>query len=426
MKIESIHGREILDSRGRPTVEVEVSVRGGTHGRAGVPSGASTGQHEAIELRDTRRKRYGGAGVLTAVANVNRKIAPHLVGMDVRKQADIDRVMIDLDGTANKSRLGANAIVGVSLAVARAAAAYKKQPLFRSIGGARANTLPVPMMNIINGGVHADNRLDFQEFMIVPLGARRFSDALRMGSEVFHALKAVLKARRLSTNVGDEGGFAPQLKSHDDAIGVILEAIRKAGYKPGTHVALALDPASSEFYEHGVYYLRKSDRSKLSAKQMVRLYARLVRKYPIVAIEDGLAEDDWDGWRLLTDDLGSKIQLVGDDIFVTNPERIRRGIREGVANSILVKVNQIGTLTETVKAIRIARRAGYPSVISHRSGETEDSSIADLAVAMNTGQIKTGSVSRGERTAKYNRLLRIEEMLGKRARFAGRSAFRRR
>jgi len=426
MKIESIHGREILDSRGRPTVEVEVSVRGGTHGRAGVPSGASTGRHEAIELRDTRRKRYGGAGVLTAVANVNRKIAPHLVGMDVRKQADIDRVMIDLDGTANKSRLGANAIVGVSLAVARAAAAYKKQPLFRSIGGARANTLPVPIMNIINGGVYADNRLDFQEFMIVPLGARRFSDALRMGSEVFHALKAVLKARRLSTNVGDEGGFAPQLKSHDDAIGVILEAIRKAGYKPGTHVALALDPASSEFYEHGVYYLRKSDRSKLSAKQMVRLYARLVRKYPIVSIEDGLAEDDWDGWRLLTDDLGSKIQLVGDDIFVTNPERIRRGIREGVANSILVKVNQIGTLTETVKAIRIARRAGYPSVISHRSGETEDSSIADLAVAMNTGQIKTGSVSRGERTAKYNRLLRIEEMLGKRARFAGRSAFRRR
>ncbi len=426
MKIESVHAREILDSRGKPTVEVDVTVRGGAKGRACVPSGASTGRHEALELRDTRRARYGGAGVLTAVGNVNNKLAKRLIGFDVRKQAEIDGVMVALDGTPNKAKLGANAILGVSLAVAHAAAAYQKLPLYRSIGGPRANTLPVPLMNIINGGAHADNRLDFQEFMIVPHGARRFSDALRIGAEVFHALKSVLKEQRLSTNVGDEGGFAPGLKSNEDAIRIILVAIGRAGYKPGTQVSLALDAASSEFYERGKYYFRKSDRSKLSAKQMVGLYARLCKKYPIVSIEDGLAEDDWEGWQLLTEVLGRKVQLVGDDLFVTNPNRLKRGVREKSANSILVKLNQIGTLTETLDAIRIAKRAKFTSVISHRSGETEDATIADLAVATNAGQIKTGSLSRGERTAKYNQLLRIEEELGKRAKFAGKSPFRRR
>jgi len=426
MRIQSVHAREILDSRGNPTVECEVTVRGGAYGRACVPSGASTGQHEVLELRDVRSKRYGGKGVLRAVANVNERIARCLIGMDVRRQAEIDRAMIELDGTPNKAKLGANAIVGVSLAVAHAAAAHAGLSLYRSIGGSRARTLPVPLMNIINGGSHADNRLDFQEFMIVPLGLPSFREALRAGAEVFHALKSVLKARRLSTNVGDEGGFAPNLKSNEEAIEVILEAIHTAGYKPGRQVALALDPAASEFYDRGTYYFKKSDKRRLSSREMVRLYARLVKRYPIVSIEDGLAEDDWDGWVALNDALGRKIQLVGDDLFVTNTARLRRGIRLGAANSILVKVNQIGSLTETLDAIRTARRAGFTTVISHRSGETEDATIADLAVAVNAGQIKTGSLSRGERTAKYNQLLRIEEELGRRALFPGRKAFRRR
>ncbi len=426
MRIESIHAREILDSRGNPTVEVDVRVRGGVIGRAAVPSGASTGQHEALELRDTRRKRFGGKGVLQAVTNVNEVIAPELVGLDVRKQAEIDARMIELDGTPNKSRLGANAILGVSLAVARAAAAYRKEPLYRSIGGARAKVLPVPLMNVINGGVHADNRLDFQEFMIVPHGFATYRDALRAAAEVFQQLKKVLKERRLNTNVGDEGGFAPQIDNNDDAISFILEAVERAGYKPGRHIALALDPAASELFDGRQYRFRKSRGKSLTPAQMVALYERLVRRYPIVSIEDGLAEDDWDGWRRLTARLGKKVQLVGDDIFVTNPERLRRGIREGVGNSILIKVNQIGTLSETLKTIRLAHRAGYTTVISHRSGETEDTTIADLAVAVGAGQIKTGSVSRGERTAKYNRLLRIEEELGRRAVYPGRSVFVRR
>ncbi len=426
MRIESVRAREILDSRGNPTVEVDVRVRGGILGRAAVPSGASTGQHEALELRDKRKRRFGGKGVQQAVANVNQLIAPELLGFDVRRQADIDAAMIALDGTPNKERFGANAIVGASLAVAHAAAAYQKLPLYRSIGGPRAKILPVPQMNIINGGAHADNGLDFQEFMIVPHGFRSFAEALRAGAEVFHNLKAVLKERRLSTNVGDEGGFAPQLKSNDEAIGAVLEAIDRAGYKAGRHVSLALDPAASEFFTDGRYYFRKSTRKKLSPAQMVALYERLTRRYPIVSIEDGLAEDDWDGWRRLTARLGRKLQLVGDDIFVTNSQRLRRGIREGVANSILIKVNQIGSLSETLKTIRMAHRAGYTTVISHRSGETEDTSIADLAVAVGAGQIKTGSCSRGERTAKYNRLLRIEEELGRRAIYPGRKAFRRR
>ncbi len=423
MRIQSVHAREILDSRGNPTLEAEVTVSGGAFGRACVPSGASTGQHEALELRDGVKKRYGGKGVEKAVANVNDKIAPAIAGMDVRLQKDIDERMLALDGTPNKAVLGANAILAASLAVAHAAAAYKGESLYRSIGGARARTLPVPLMNIINGGAHADNRLDFQEFMIVPHGVRRFSDALRVGVEVFHALKRVLKSRRLSTNVGDEGGFAPNLKSNDEAIGVILEAITDAGYKPGRHVSLALDSAASEFYEDGRYVFKKSDRSKLTPAQMVRLYERLVHKYPIISIEDGLAEDDWDGWVKLTARLGRKVQLVGDDLYVTNAERLKRGIAAGATNSILIKVNQIGSLTETLHTIRTARRAGYTTVISHRSGETEDATIADLAVAVNAGQIKTGSVSRGERTAKYNQLLRIEEELGKRAIYPGRKAF---
>ncbi len=425
MRIAKVKAREILDSRGNPTVEVDVTVRGGAVGRACVPSGASTGQHEALELRDTRRKRYGGKGVLGVVENVEKIIAPAVTGMDVRKQKDIDAAMIALDGTPNKSRLGANAILGVSLAVAQAGAAYSGSSLYRYIGGARAKTLPVPLMNIVNGGAHADNRLDFQEFMIVPLGTKRFADALRMGAEVFHSLKKVLKSRRLSTNVGDEGGFAPNLSSNDEAIEVVLEAIVAAGYKPGRHVALALDCAASEFFEKGVYHFKKSDRRKLTSKQMIALYRRLVKKYPIVSIEDGLDEDDWEGWRMLTAELGRKVQLVGDDLFVTNTSRLRRGIREGVGNSILIKVNQIGSLTETIQAVRTASRAGYTSVISHRSGETEDTTIADLAVATNAGQIKTGSLSRGERTAKYNQLLRIEEELGRRAVYAGRAAFKR-
>ncbi|RMF21930.1 MAG: phosphopyruvate hydratase [Deltaproteobacteria bacterium] len=426
MRIESVRAREILDSRGNPTVEVDVRVRGGVLGRAAVPSGASTGQHEALELRDARRRRFGGKGVLKAVANVNEIIAPELVGLDVRKQAEIDALMIELDGTPNKAKLGANAILGVSLAVAHAAATYQKKPLYRAIGGARAKILPVPLMNVLNGGAHADNRLDFQEFMIVPAGLPTFAEALRVAAEVFQTLKKVLKERRLSTNVGDEGGFAPQVRDNDEALRLILEAVERAGYKPGRHVFLALDPAASEFFERGSYRFRKSRGKTLSSAQMVALYERLVRRYPIVSIEDGLAEDDWDGWRRLTARLGKKVQLVGDDIFVTNPERLRRGIREGIGNSILIKVNQIGSLTETLKTIRMAHRAGYTTVISHRSGETEDTTIADLAVAVGAGQIKTGSVSRSERTAKYNRLLRIEEELGRRAVYPGRKVFRRR
>ncbi len=426
MRIESVRAREILDSRGNPTIEVDVRVRGGAFGRAAVPSGASTGQHEALELRDTRRRRFGGKGVQKAVANVNEIIAPELIGLDVRRQAEIDALMIELDGTPNKSKLGANAILGVSLAVAHAAAVYEKKPLYRSIGGVRAKILPVPLMNVLNGGAHADNRLAFQEFMIVPAGLPTFAEALRVAAEVFQTLKKVLKERRLSTNVGDEGGFAPQVRDNDEAIRLILEAIDRAGYKPGRHVSIALDPAASEFFERGSYRFRKSRGKTLSSAQMVALYERLVRRYPIVSIEDGLAEDDWDGWRRLTARLGKKVQLVGDDIFVTNPQRLRRGIREGVGNSILIKVNQIGSLSETLKTIRMAHRAGYTTVISHRSGETEDTTIADLAVAVGAGQIKTGSVSRGERTAKYNRLLRIEEELGRRAVYPGRKVFRRR
>ncbi len=424
MRIEHVHAREVLDSRGNPTVEVEVGVRGGAMGTAIVPSGASTGIHEALELRDGNPRRYGGKGVRKAVKNVNDRIAPKLLGEDVRRQADIDAVMLDLDGTPNKARLGANAILGVSLAAAHAAAAYGKMPLYRSIGGPRARTLPVPLMNIINGGAHADNKLDFQEFMIVPHGRPSFSEALRAGTEVFHALKAVLKADKMSTNVGDEGGFAPGLRSNDDAIQAILKAVKNAGYKAGTHIALALDCASSEFYDKGKYRFVKSGGGAQTSAQMVRLYERLVKRYPIVSIEDGLDEDDWDGWEKLTARIGKKVQLVGDDLFVTNPVRLRRGIKEGVANSILVKVNQIGSLTETLQAVRMAHRAGYTTVMSHRSGETEDTTIADLAVAVNAGQIKTGSLSRGERTAKYNRLLRIEEELGKRAVYPKRRAFR--
>jgi len=426
MKIQSVHAREVLDSRGNPTVEVEVKVRGGAHGRASVPSGASTGQHEALELRDARKRRYGGKGVLKAVENVNRVLGPAVKGMDVRRQADIDGRMLALDGTPNKGKLGANAILGVSLAVAHAAAAAADVPLFRSIGGAKARTLPVPLMNIINGGAHADNRLDFQEFMIVPHGARTFAEALRAGAEVFHALKSVLKKRGLSTNVGDEGGFAPDLSSNEEAIEVVLQAIEQAGYRPGRQVSLALDCAATEFYEVGSYRFKKAGGDELTTEKLIDFYARLVAAYPIISIEDGLAEDDWEGWRALTSRLGKKVQLVGDDLFVTNSSRLKRGIEMGVANSILVKVNQIGSLTETLDAIKTAQDAGYTTVISHRSGETEDTTIADLAVACNAGQIKTGSLSRGERTAKYNQLLRIEETLGTRAVYPGKSAFKKR
>jgi enolase len=417
--------REILDSRGNPTVEVDVHLSEGAVGRAAVPSGASTGEHEAVELRDGQR-RYLGKGVRKAVRHVNETIAPRLRGRDAENQEAIDRLMIDLDGTANKRRLGANAILGVSLAVAKAAAAAAGEPLFRYLGGRRATTLPVPMLNILNGGVHADNSVDLQEFMVAPVGAARFSEALRMGAEVFHTLKQVLTERGFGTGVGDEGGFAPLLPSNQDAIEVILQAIERAGYAPGRQIAIALDPASSEFYEDGAYVFRKSDGSKRSSSGMTDFYAGWAARYPIVSIEDGLAEDDWEGWENLTSRLGSKLQLVGDDLFVTNPERLRRGIDLGVANSILIKLNQIGTLTETLETVRLAGQAGYTTVISHRSGETEDATIADLAVAVNAGQIKTGSACRGERTAKYNQLLRIEETLGRRAEYPGRAAFARR
>jgi len=424
VKIRQIVAREILDSRGNPTVEVDVRLAGGELGRAAVPSGASTGEHEALELRDGKR-RYLGKGVTKAVGNVNKMIAPALKGRDPRRQEAIDGLLLDLDGTPTKRKLGANAILGVSLAVARAAANAAGEPLFRYLGGKQAVTLPVPMMNILNGGAHADSSVDLQEFMVMPVGGRTFAEALRIGTEVFHTLKKVLKERGYGTAVGDEGGFAPSLRSNQEAVELILEAIELAGYKAGRQVALALDPAASEFYEDGAYVFRKSDGSRRTSAEMIDFYADWSQRYPIVSIEDGLAEDDWGGWRDLTTRLGRKQQLVGDDLFVTNPSRLRRGIEGGVANSILIKLNQIGTLTETLETIRMAKAAGYTTVISHRSGETEDSTIADLAVAVNAGQIKTGSASRGERTAKYNQLLRIEEMLGKRAEFPGRAALRR-
>jgi len=418
-QIQQIRAREILDSRGNPTVEAEVTLGGGANGRAAVPSGASTGEHEAVELRDGDKQRYLGKGVLKAVENVNGEIAEALAGADAADQRALDKKMIALDGTENKGRLGANAILAVSMAAARASAAAFSLPLYRYLGGAGANLLPVPMMNILNGGAHADNNVDFQEFMVMPVGAESFSEALRWGVEVFHTLKGVLKKRGYNTAVGDEGGFAPSLKSNVEAIEVILEAIQQAGYKPGDEIAIALDPAASEFYQDGKYVFKKSDKSARSSEDMVRHWAKWAHDYPIVSIEDGLAEDDWHGWQMLTKELGGKIQLVGDDIFVTNIQIFGEGIGKGIANSILIKLNQIGTVSETLDAIDLARRNGYTSVISHRSGETEDTFIADLAVATGAGQIKTGSASRTDRIAKYNQLLRIEEELGDTARFLG-------
>ena len=421
--IESLQGREVLDSRGNPTVEAEVRLSGGALGRAAVPSGASTGEHEAVELRDGDARRYLGKGVRKAVENINGPIQKAAVGLNATDQALLDRRLIELDGTPNKSRLGANALLAVSLAAARAVAEALKLPLYRYLGGVHATLLPVPMMNVINGGAHADNNVDFQEFMLVPLGAPRFSEALRLGVETFHRLKKVLGKRGYNTAVGDEGGFAPHLKSNVEALEVLLEAIQAAGYRPGQDIAIALDPAASEFFEKGQYVFKKSDKSRKTSEQMVEFWADWAARYPIVSLEDGLAEDDWAGWKLLTERLGSKLQLVGDDLFVTNTERLARGIQQGVANSILIKVNQIGTLTETLEAIELARRNGYTAVVSHRSGETEDTFIADLVVATGAGQIKTGSASRTDRIAKYNQLLRIEEALGAEARFLGRSAF---
>jgi enolase len=420
-EIAQIHAREILDSRGNPTVEADVVLDGGATGRAAVPSGASTGEHEAVELRDGDKSHYLGKGVLQAVENVESILAPELTGMDAANQRLIDATMISLDGTENKSRIGANAILAVSMACARASAAAVKLPLYRYLGGVNACILPTPMMNIINGGAHADNNVDFQEFMVMPVGAERFSDALRWGVEVFHTLKSVLKKKGYNTAVGDEGGFAPSLKSNVEAIEVILEAIEQAGFKVGEDIALALDPASSEFFDKssGNYIFKKSDQSEKSSEEMVNFYADWVRQYPIISIEDGLAEDDWKGWQLLTEKLGGRVQLVGDDIFVTNTERLQRGIDEGAGNSILIKLNQIGTVSETLETIELARRYGYTSIISHRSGETEDAFIADLAVATGAGQIKTGSASRTDRIAKYNQLLRIEEELGQAAEFLG-------
>jgi len=417
--IGDIHAREVLDSRGNPTVEAEVQLSNGAVGRAIVPSGASTGEHEAVELRDGDSRRYFGKGVLKAVENVNGEIANALANMDASQQRVIDQKLIELDGTENKARLGANAILAVSMAVARAAAAEYQLPLYRYLGGDAVNLLPVPMMNILNGGAHADNNVDFQEFMVMPVGAEMFSDALRWGVEVFHTLKGVLRKRGYNTAVGDEGGFAPSVKSNVEAIELVLEAIQQAGYKPGDEIAIALDPAASELYQDGKYVFKKSDKSTKTSEEMVRYWAKWVRDYPIVSIEDGLAEDDWEGWQLLTKELGGKIQLVGDDLFVTNTERLQEGIDRGVANSILIKVNQIGTVSETLDAIDLARRHGYTSIISHRSGETEDTFIADLAVATGAGQIKTGSASRTDRVAKYNQLLRVEEELGDSARFLG-------
>ena len=423
--ITKVTGREILDSRGNPTVEADVYLADGSMGRAAVPSGASTGEHEAVELRDGDKARYLGKGTLKAVGHVNGEIAAALHGKDATQQAEIDRIMIDLDGTNNKGRLGANAMLAVSMAAARAASAAQRTPLYRYLGGVGANTLPVPMMNIINGGAHADNSVDVQEFMIAPFGAAKFSEALRMGVEVFHTLKKVLSKKGYSTAVGDEGGFAPMLKSNEEAIESVLEAISQAGYQPGEEIGICLDPASSEFYQDGKYVFKKSDKSQRSSEQMVEFWANWVRQYPaILSIEDGMSEEDWAGWKLLTETLGTRIQLVGDDIFVTNPAIFQRGIDQGIANSILVKVNQIGTLTETLEAMQMAAAAGYTAVVSHRSGETEDPFIADLVVATGAGQIKTGSASRTDRIAKYNQLLRIEERLGAAGRFPGRKAFR--
>ncbi len=423
-KITAVRAREILDSRGNPTVEADVSLAGGGFGRAAVPSGASTGEHEALELRDGDKSRYLGKGVRKAVENVNTRIAPKVKGCDAADQAGLDRFLCELDGTPTKSKLGANAILAVSMAAARAAAAAKGVPLYKHLARGGGDTLPVPMMNILNGGAHADNRVDLQEFMVMPVGAASFREALRMGAEVFHHLKSALKKRGYSTAVGDEGGFAPNLQSNDEGVEVILEAIAAAGYQPGEQIAIALDPAASEFFDNGKYVFKKSDNSVHSAEDMVKFYADWVRQYPIVSIEDGLAEDDWVGWKALTKELGGKVQLVGDDLFATNTERLKRGIDEKIANSILIKLNQIGTVTETIEAIQMARAAGYTSIVSHRSGETEDTFIADFVVALGTGQIKSGSASRTDRVAKYNQLLRIEEELGAAARFPGHSALR--
>ncbi len=423
MKIQQVHAREILDSRGQPTVEVDVVLKNGAMGRAIVPSGASTGEHEAVELRDGG-KRFLGKGVERAVRNVNRTLAPRLRGKEAKDQGGIDRFMIELDGTPDKRRLGANAILGVSLAVAKAQARAEKLSLYRYLGSSSSKVLPVPLLNVLNGGAHADNNVDVQEFMIIPYGMKSFAKALRAAAEIFQTLKKVLHGRSYSTSVGDEGGYAPRLKGNDEAIELLLEAITQAGYKPGKQVGLGLDVAASEFYDKNFYIFKKSDGKRRDREEMVRLYENWVSQYPIVSIEDPLGEDDWDGWVILSSVLGNIVQLVGDDIFVTNRERLERGIQLGVANSILIKVNQIGTLSETLETIQLAKKAGYTTVISHRSGETEDATIADLSVATNAGQIKTGAPCRGERTAKYNQLLRIEEELGRRAVFAGKKAFR--
>ena len=423
--IEYIEAREILDSRGNPTVEVDVYLEDGSMGRAAVPSGASTGEHEAVELRDGDKKRYMGKGVLKAVKNVNETLGPELEGLDALDQVELDRTMIELDGTENKSNLGANAILGVSMAAARAAADYQGLPLYKYLGAYHSCTLPVPMANIINGGAHSDNSVDFQEFMIMPVGAESFSAGLQMITEVFHNLKSILKEKKYSTAVGDEGGFAPDLKSNEEACEVIMQSIEKAGYKAGKDIFIALDPATSELYDKAKkkYVLKWSTKEELSSAQLADYWAGWCSKYPIISIEDGMAEDDWDGWKLLTDKVGKKVQLVGDDLFVTNTKRLSKGIEMGVANSILVKVNQIGTLTETFEAVEMAKRAGYTAIVSHRSGETEDNFIADLVVALGTGQIKTGSLSRSDRLAKYNQLLRIEDMLGSTATYPGKNAF---
>jgi len=424
-EIIDVLAREILDSRGNPTIEVEVLLESGYVGTAAVPSGASTGEHEAVELRDGDKSRYSGKGVLKAVQNVNDIIAEEIIGFDSTDQIMIDRLMIDLDGTENKGKLGANAILGVSLAVAKAAAAALGLPLYQYLGGVNAKVLPVPMMNILNGGKHADNNVDLQEFMVMPVNAPNFRESLRMGVQVFHSLKKVLSSKGYNTAVGDEGGFAPDLKSNEEAVEVILEAIEKAGFKAGKDIYLALDPASSEFYDaKRKVYMLKSEKKELSSEKIVDYYANWVKKYPIISIEDGMAEDDWDGWKIMTDKLGKKIQIVGDDLFVTNTKRLKMGIDKGITNSILIKLNQIGTVTETLDCIEMAHRAGYTTVISHRSGETEDSTIADVAVAVNAGQIKTGSASRSDRIAKYNQLLRIEEMLGDEAQFYGKNVLR--
>jgi enolase len=422
-EIIGVQARQILDSRGNPTVEVDIYLEDGLMGRASVPSGASTGSREAIELRDGNAKVYMGKGVQKAVKNVNTKIAPELVGIEVTEQALIDKLLIEVDGTKNKSKLGANAMLGVSLAVAKAAANDLDLPLFKYIGGTNACEMPVPMMNVLNGGAHADNNVDIQEFMIMPVGAKSFSDALRMGTEVFHHLKAVLKKKKYNTSVGDEGGFAPDLKSNAEAVEILIQAVKHAGYKIGKDILLALDVAASELYANNKYTLAAEKKSKLSSGEMVSFLENLVKKYPIISVEDGLAENDWKGWKQLTDKLGDQVQLVGDDIFVTNTEILAKGIQQGIGNSILIKVNQIGTLTETLEAVEMAKRAGYTAVISHRSGETEDTTIADIAVAVNAGQIKTGSLCRTDRVAKYNQLLRIEEILGSSAVYQGRDVF---